>query len=151
MTSGLLVTRDSPAFGYLSRPRAPAAVRRNHTQSVNRWHDGAKLPSIEVGPHGDTATRFELLAKRLLLGDTSAAYAALNAHIERQRWRGARKRFDFGGRCRHGSVLFVLRLKPRGVRGLYSDVAAWARPFPRGYDAGFRNRVLCCRVAQAFS
>lgn len=40
----------------------------------------------EILSHGETAARFEPFTKRLSLADNTAAYAALNAHIERQRW-----------------------------------------------------------------
>lgn len=51
-----------------------------------RVHDQFRADLVEVLSHGETAARFEPFTKRLSLGDSSAAYAALNAHIERQRW-----------------------------------------------------------------
>ncbi len=49
-------------------------------------HDQFHTDLVEVLSHGETATRFEPFTKRLSLADNTAAYAALNAHIERQRW-----------------------------------------------------------------
>jgi len=49
-------------------------------------HDQFQADLVEVLAHGEAASRFEPFTKRLSLGDNTAAYAALNAHIERQRW-----------------------------------------------------------------
>jgi hypothetical protein len=51
-----------------------------------RVHDQFRADLVEVLSHGETASRFEPFTKRLSLGDNAAAYTALNAHIERQRW-----------------------------------------------------------------
>jgi len=68
-------------------------VVRNVGYSDDEWrriqariHDQFRADLVEVLSNGETATRFEPFTKRLLLGDKSAAYAALNAHIERLRW-----------------------------------------------------------------
>jgi uncharacterized protein YjbI with pentapeptide repeats len=51
-----------------------------------RVHDQFRADLSEVLSHGETATYFEPFTTRLSLGDDTAAYAALNAHIDRQRW-----------------------------------------------------------------
>lgn len=67
-------------------------VGNNH-YSESEWrqiqshiHDQFRADLVEVLSHGETAAKFEPFVRRLSLGDSSAAYAALNAHVERQRW-----------------------------------------------------------------
>jgi hypothetical protein len=50
-------------------------------------HDQFRADLVEILSHGESAPRFEPFTKRLSLSDNStAAYAAINAHLERQRW-----------------------------------------------------------------
>jgi uncharacterized protein YjbI with pentapeptide repeats len=51
-----------------------------------RVHNQFGADLVEILSHGESAARFEPFTKRLSLGDNAAAYTALNAHIERQRW-----------------------------------------------------------------
>jgi uncharacterized protein YjbI with pentapeptide repeats len=68
-------------------------VVRSHNYSDSEWrqiqlhvHEQFRTDLVEVLSHGETAAKFEPFTRKLSLGDSSAAYAALNAHIERQRW-----------------------------------------------------------------
>ena len=72
---------------------ALSLVVRNAGYSEREWHqiqlrvhDQFRADLVEVLSHGETASKFEPFTKRLSLGDESAAYAAINAHIDRQRW-----------------------------------------------------------------
>lgn len=55
-------------------------------QIQSRIHGQFRADLVEVLSHGETANRFEPFTRRLSLGDDTSRYAALNAHIERQRW-----------------------------------------------------------------
>src|ERR1700733_2312559 len=55
-------------------------------QIQRRIHEQFRADLAEVLSHGETSAKFEPFTKWLLLGDNAAAYATLNAHIERQRW-----------------------------------------------------------------
>ena len=68
-------------------------VVRNDGYTDREWrqiqlhvHDQFRADLVEVLSHGESAGRFEPFTRRLSLGDNMSAYAALNAHIERQRW-----------------------------------------------------------------
>jgi hypothetical protein len=66
--------------------RAVGYADNEWRQIQRQIHDKFRADLVEVLSHGETAARFEPFTKRLLLGDNAAAYAALNSHIERQRW-----------------------------------------------------------------
>ena len=66
--------------------RSAGYSEREWRQIQMRVHDQFRTDLVEVLSHGATAPKFEPFTRRLSLGDESAAYAALNAHIERQRW-----------------------------------------------------------------
>jgi uncharacterized protein YjbI with pentapeptide repeats len=68
-------------------------VVRSAGYAENEWrqiqlhlHDQFRADLVEVLSHGESAACFEPFTTRLSLGDNTSAYAALNAHIERQRW-----------------------------------------------------------------
>lgn len=70
-----------------------ALVVRSNYYSESEWrqiqlhlHDQFRADLVEVLSHGETAAKFEPFTRKLTLGDSSGAYAALNAHMERQRW-----------------------------------------------------------------
>jgi hypothetical protein len=68
-------------------------VVRNSGYAESEWrriqlrvHDQFRADLVDVLSHGESATRFAPFTRRLSLGENAAAYAAINAHIERQRW-----------------------------------------------------------------
>jgi hypothetical protein len=78
------VWQADDSLSLVVRSTGYADAEWRHIQ--RRVHDQFGADLVEVLSHGEGAARFEPFTTRLSLGGNTAAYAALNAHIERQRW-----------------------------------------------------------------